>query len=186
MHDAHDRYMLHITQLFLLPAAQCVGTLVTQTARCAPECGHQLTSDHWDHSDHGDISVEPCPHPAPGKLQDQADIALLTSSIPTNIHLQFYMLQLLQWWRCVRPSDARQSWRPWLHSGTCSPSCKPSPRAGPSPHQKTLTGSSVRSGDHVRSLEWIINLNYSFSDSYIFPCAFTRGSNYYVRPNFVR
>ena len=87
MHDAHDRYMLHITQLFLLPAAQCVGTLVTQTARCAPECGHQLTSDHWDHSDHGDISVEPCPHPAPGKLQDQADIALLTSSIPTHIYL---------------------------------------------------------------------------------------------------
>ena len=86
MHDAHDRYMLHITQLFLLPAAQCVGTLVTQTARCAPECGHQLTSDHWDHSDHGDISVEPRPHPAPGKLQDQADIALLTSSIPTYKH----------------------------------------------------------------------------------------------------
>ena len=29
-------------------------------------------------------------------------------------------------------------------------------------------------------------LMFFFSDSYIFPCAFTRGSNYYVRPSLVR
>merc|ERR1712038_1516419 len=41
-------------------------------------------------------------------------------------------------------------------------------------------------GGALASPENIDRVQCQISDSYIFPCAFTRGSNYYVRPNFVR
>ena len=46
---------------------------------------------------------------------------------------------------------------------------------------------SVWSGQ-IRShfLQTVSNQTLCFSNSYTFPCAFTRGSNYYVRPSLVR
>ena len=88
--------------------------------------------------------------------------------------------------RFVTEISGRLCSPPWRRCRICFPCSRRFPRAGHWGPQRASTGGSVRSGE-VRSVEETCLFRcFFFSNSYIFPCAFTRGSNYYVRPSQVR
>ena len=178
MHDAHDRYMLHITQLFLLPHSAVCGDIANTEQRAV----HRSVVTSW-----------PVTTGIMGTSLWTLALTLLQVSYKTELILHYQ-----------HPLPT-----PSIYSTTvimvkvCAGIRRQTVLTPLAPLRDLFSllqafpqGGALASPENIDRVQCQIRWSYQamcinhkpnpFSDSYIFPCAFTRGSNYYVRPNFVR